>query len=61
MKNINYQQNVDGVAFNLVSLHEEGHEAEIDQEEQRVPRGDPPIDSRLFWRKVIENALNDQS
>ena len=61
MQNVDSHQGINGVVFDNITDQEVTHSAEINQEENRVSHGNPPIDSSLLVSQRIEIALYNQS
>lgn len=59
MDNINSQESVDSIIINFVSLHEIRHQTKIADEHERVPSGDPPVNSSSLRGLRVKISLDD--
>ena len=62
MHDINDDQNVDGSVWDLEvsGRHEVRLDSQIDEEQQCVTSGDPPVNSRILRSQSIKEASDDE-
>ena len=53
-------QDHDGIGLDLVALHEDAHDDQVEHKQNGISSGDPPINSCLFWSEEIKGPLDDK-
>lgn len=60
VENVDEHKYVSLPVFDGVTLHEETHYREVDQEQNRISGGDPPVNTGVILGNLIEPTLNAQ-
>uniref|UniRef100_A0A7S3CHA6 Uncharacterized protein n=1 Tax=Strombidium rassoulzadegani TaxID=1082188 RepID=A0A7S3CHA6_9SPIT len=60
VQEVDDEEHVDRVLVDRPVLHEVAHQREVEDEEDGVPRRDPPVDARVLLRQRVEEALDEQ-
>jgi len=60
MEDVYDDQNINGVVLDCVSGHEGAHYSQVDDEEDGVSDGDPPVDTRVLSCQGVEIPLDNE-
>ena len=61
MEDVDDDENVDSINFDLVAYHEIAEDGQVDDVEGGITARDPPLNSGILLGQGIENALDNQT